>query len=398
MSARHASAVALGTLVIALAAAPAAAQTTVALDAQAAIGYSSNPFLVSGDDDRGSWFTELTVQPELLYQDELGDAGIIGHYRRTDYFDRYDSADSYGAEARARRQLSQTLTGRASVAYDSSILGQGGAGIVGVVDPTLPPDVGTPDITLLGLRQRQESVVATMGADWRVSERDTANAEVRVSNIDYGDGPLLTSSRTVSGTVGYSRSVSQRTSVGAQVSGSWVDFGRNGYSGQFYQPQLTLTHQVSETLRFSIGAGPLFVVSKTDRGTERSTGFSGNFFGCHDGDRATACVRAYSDAQPTGLGDISKRWGGAFDYSYVVREFDILRASVDYSHVSETSSLLQVPSISYLTAGATYEHGFSRRWFAGVSGSYRQADGNGFERTSDVGVKFFIRTRLGDTK
>lgn len=398
MSRRYVSTAALtSTLALAFAAAPAAAQTTVALDAQAGIGYSSNPFLIAGDDS-GSVFTELTIQPELLYRDELGDAGIIGHYRRSDYFDRYDSVDSYGAEARARRQLTPTLSGRASIVYDSSILGQNGTGIVGVVDPTLPPVIGTPDITLLGLGQRQESLVATVGTDWQVSERDMANAQASVSTIDYGDGPLLTSSRTVSGTLGYSRSISARTSVGAQVSGSWVDFGRSNYSGQYYQPQLTVTHQVSPTLRFTVAAGPLFVISKTDRGTEKTTGFSGNFSGCQDGERAVTCVRAYSDAQPTGLGDISKRWGGAVDYSYLLREFDIVRASADYSRVNATSNLLQVPTVSYLTGSATYEHGFSRRWFAGLSGSYRQVDGNGFARTSDASVRVFIRTRLGDTK
>lgn len=378
--------------------AEAAAQSTrVAVDAQAAVGYSTSPFLVVGD-AASSGYTELSVQPEVLYQDERTDAALIAHYRRTDYWRRYDAADSYGAEAQARRQVSQTVNMRANVVYESSIIGQGGPGIVGVVDPTPLPDLGTPDIALLGLRSRQNSLVGAIGGDWRMSARDTLTGDARISRIDYGGTQVLTSSYTTSTTLGYSRALSERTSIGVQGSGAWTNFRRPGFSGSFYQPQATLNHQFNDRLRFSLAAGAIFISSTTDRGTTKVTGLSGSLNGCNEGARSTTCIRASSDAQATGLGDISRRYGASADYSYRIRENDVVRASIDYSQVRETSNVLQLGRVAYLSGAVSYERGISRTVFAGVSTGYRQATGGGLDRPSDLNFRLFVRTRLGDPR
>ena len=388
----------LGAALAVLPSALAEAQTTrFIVDGQAGVGYSTNPFVID-DNDTGSAFTELSITPQLVRLDEKGEAALSAYYRRTDYFTRYDSADSYGVEARARRQLSQTFNAHAVVSYDSSIIGQSSYGLVGVLDPSLPPDLGTPDIALLGLRQRQKSLVAAVGADLRISTRDTVNGELRASRISYADSGILTSSTTKSATLGWSHAVSARTSVGLQGSGSWTSFERQRTSGAFYQPQVTLTHQFSSSVTVTAALGALFITSRTPLGTTHSTGVSGNVFACKAGQRSNTCFRAYSDAQPTGFGDISKRQGAGLDYSYQVRENDVVRASVDYSRVQETSNLLQARNASFITGGASYEHGFSRRLFGGVTGGYRRATGGGRDWPSDLNVKVFVRARWGDTQ
>lgn len=388
----------LGAALIALPTTLATAQSTrLIVDGQAGLGYSTNPFLIDGD-DRGSAFSELSITPQLIQVDEKGDAALRAFYRRTDYFNRYDSADAYGAEASARRQLSETFAGHASVGYESSILGQASYGLVGVLDPSVPIDPGTPDIALLGLRQRQESITAAVGGDLRISQRDTINAEGRAVQINYGDTGLLTSSRTTSATLGWSHAVSARTSVGLQGSGSWSDFGRQGNSGSFYQPQVTVTHSLSETVSVTAAVGALFITSRTPAGTVKSTGLSGNVLACKSSQRTNACLRAYADAQPTGFGDVSKRQGVGADYSYLVRENDVLRASLDFSRVQETSDLPQARNASFITGGASYERGFSRRLFGGVAGGYRRATGSDRGAVSDLNVKAFVRVRWGDTR
>lgn len=384
--------------VTALPGAEAAAQTTrVAVDAQAGVGYTTNPFLVIGD-AASSGYTDFSVQPELLYQDERSEAALIARYRRSEYWRRYDAAEAYGAEARARREISPTVNMHANVVYDSSIIGQGGLGIVGVVDPTPSPDLGTPDIALLGLQSRQNSLVGALGGDWRMSARDTLTGEARISRIDYNGAQILTSSYTTSTTLGYTRALSERTSIGVQGSGAWTNFRRPGYSGSFYQPQATLNHQFNDRWRFSLMAGAVFISSTTERGTTKITGLSGNFSGCRDGGRGTACLRASSDAQATGLGDISRRYAAGADYSYRVRENDVVRASVDYSQVRATSDVPQLPRVSYLTGSVSYERAMSRTVFAGLSTQYRQASGGNLERPSDLNFRLFVRTRLGDPR
>jgi hypothetical protein len=390
---------ALASLVAMLAAAPAAAQDIDAtVDVQASAGIATNPFLVSGG-DTSSAYGSITVTPALTRTDERGAVSLVGHYTRMEYVRRYDGTDGYGAALAAHRSLSPLVDVHANLVFDSSILGQGRVGTIAVVDPTPPPDLGTPDITLLGLRQRQTSFVTALGANWKLSERDVVGTDGTISVVNYGGGTLLNSSRTYNAIVSYARTISPRTSIGATASGSWVDYKRRDSSGSYYQPQLTLTRQLSETLNFSLAAGLLFITSTTDGLTQKTTGFSGSFSGCQQGQRGTACLRAYSDAQATGLGGISKRIGTSVDYSYVLAEHDLIRASAEYSRISQTSTALFIPNASYVGGGLNYEHGFSRTWFGGGSVNYRRATNGGLSNhTSDANFMLFVRTRLGDTK
>ena len=404
-AARAAAALLLATTAVALPVTPLAAQETrFAVDVSAGAAYSTNPFLVRGGGESAA-STELSVVPQLSFIDEQSEASLVARYRRSDYLTRYSTAEAYGFSASARRAMSSRLSLRADVSYDSSIIGQNGLGVVGVVDPNpVPgPDLSTPDITLIGLNQRQNAVSAGLGGSYRLSTRDTVNAQVTVNRVSYGGGSgssgLLLSSRTTGATIGYSRSLSERLSVGAQGSGSWIDYDTRGFSGHTYSPQGTLNYQVSPLVNLSLGAGVIFVSSTTPRGTSTTSGLSGTFSGCRNGGRSVQCVRAYSDAQPTGLGDVSRRFGGSIDYSYQLREFDVVRASIDYSRLTTTTAAtVQAPRSAFLGGQVAYERGLSRRLFAGASVGYRQANATGFGSPHDVTFRLFLRTRLGDIR
>ncbi|MFK3891070.1 hypothetical protein [Sphingomonas sp. NPDC079357] len=402
--ARGSAALLLASAVVVLPLAPAVAQETRAsVDVSAGVAYATNPFLIRGGGD-GSASTELAITPQVSFVDERNTASLVARYRRSDYLTRYSPAEAYGFSALARRAMSSRLNLRADLSYDSSIIGQGGLGIVGVVDPTVAPSpvLGTPDITLIGLNQRQSSISSSIGGDYRLSTRDTITAQASINRVSYGGGSnngLLLSSRTTGATVGYSRSLSERLSVGAQGSGTWIDYDNPGYSGHTYSPQATVNYQLSQNVTLSGGAGLIFVSSTTPRGTVNATGFSGNFNGCRTAGRSIQCLRGYSDAQPTGLGDVSRRMGAAADYSYQLREFDVVRASIEYSRLTSTSNTtLQAPRTDFLSGQASYERSFTRRVFAGASVGYRQANGRGFGSPSDVTFRLFLRTRLGDIR
>lgn len=398
---RGAAALLLTGALAALAGAPAVAQETrAAVDVAVGGSYSSNPFLIR-DGGAGAFATELSVTPQVTFLDERSEATLAAHYRRSDYLTRYSAADSYGVSAQGRRALSPTVNARANLSLNSSIVGQNGLGVVGVVDPTPNPVPGTPDIAVIGLNQRQNAISAGLGADWRFGPRDTLTGQVSINRITYGDAGsfALLSSRTTAATVGYSRALSERTSIGVQGSASWIDYDQPGFSGTTYSPQFTFTRQVSEALNFSLGAGVIFLSSTTPLGTSKVTGFSGSFNGCRTAGRSTQCLRGYSDAQPTGLGDVSRRYGGALDYSYRLREADVLRATVEYSRLAATTdTTVQAANVGFLTGLASYERRFTRRFFAGASVGYRQATGNGFGNPSDTTFRLFLRTRLGDRR
>lgn len=380
-----------------------AQETRLAVDVSAGGSYSTNPFLIRGKSE-SSAATELTISPSLTVLDETSATTLNAHYRRSDYLTRYNPAEGYGVAAQTRRALSATMSANASVSYDSSIIGQRGLGLVGVVDPTTPaPVIVAPDISLIGLNQRQNSLAASLGASWQLGPRDSLNAQVSASRVSYGsnsrsgDNPLL-ASRGTGATIGYSRSLSERTSIGVQGTGSWTNYDRPGFSGSSYSPQGTITHQINQQLNFTLGAGVVFISSTTPRGTSNVTGFSGSFNGCRVAGRSTQCVRAYSDAQATALGDISRRYGGSVEYSYRLRQNDVLSGTLDYSRLTATSTAVQVPQVGYLNAMLSYQRGFTQRLFAGASVGYRQATGDGFGSPSDVTFRLFVRTRLGDRR
>ncbi len=412
-------------LTVAIATVPAgqavAQETAVAVDVSAGGSYSTNPFLISGDSDgKGAFATELSVTPQVMYRDERSDAALIARYRRSDYIDRYNSAEGYGFTAQAQRALNPLLSANATVSFDSSIVGQSGLGVVGVVDPSLTPvpgiglpvpgigvpgvgvpGVSVPDLSLIGLNQRQNTLAASLGATLRVGPHDTLNGSVNANRVSYGSNSniALLSSRGTGATIGYSRALSERTSVGIQGSGSWTEYDRNGFHGSSYSPQGTLSHRLGAQLNLDLAAGVVFISSTTTRGRSNVTGFSGSLSGCHTGNRSAQCLRAYSDAQATALGDISRRYGGSFDYSYRLRENDVLRASIGYSRLVATSdNTLQIPQVSYLNADAAYERSFTRRFFGGASVGYRQATGGGLGNPSDLIFRLFVRTRLGDRR
>jgi len=396
----------LAAAVIVVPMAPVAAQETRAsVDVSAGGAYSTNPFLVRGGGD-GAVSTELAITPQVSFVDERDQASLVAFYRRSDYLTRYNSAEAYGFSALGRRAMSTRLNLRADLSYQSSIIGQSGLGVVGVVDPVLTPSpvVGAPDITLIGLNQRQNSIISSLGADYRLSARDTINGQISLTRISYGGGGrgnnlALLSSRTTGASVGYSRSLSERLSIGVQGSGSWIDYDNPTYSGHTYSPQGTVNYQLSQQVSLSAGAGVVFVSSTTPRGTSTSTGFAGNFSGCRNAGRSVQCLRASSDAQPTGLGDVSRRMAASFDYSYQLREFDLVRGSIEYSRLTTTSdATLQAPRTDYLTALVSYERGLTRRVFAGASVGYRQASVTGFGTPNDVTFRLFLRTRLGDIR
>lgn len=396
---RRRAALSLAVALSGVSALPAAAQDTrLAVDVSAGGSYSTNPFLIRGDAE-GAVATELMISPQLTVVDERNEASLIAHYRRSDYLNRYNAAEGYGVQAQARRALTSTLSARADVSYESSIVGQSGLGVVGVVDPNPGPDLGTPDISLIGLNQRQNSLVASLGADWRFGPRDTLTGRASANRISYGgESGALLSSQTTGATLGYSRALSERTSVGFQGTGSWTDYDRRGFSGASYSPQGTLSHQIDQRLRFSLGLGAVFISSTTPLRTTKATGFSGTFDGCRTAGRSAQCVRAFSDAQATGLGDISRRYGGSFDYSYRLRENDVLRGMIDYSRLTATSDTLQVPQVGFLSGIVSYERSFTQRLFVGASAGYRQATGGGLGNPSDLTFRLFLRTRLGDRR
>jgi hypothetical protein len=393
-----------------------AQQLRPVVDVTASAGASSNPFLLEDAGD-AAVFIEGAVAPRLTVSDERGNSTIGGYVRGTAYLNGgYDPTWAIGAFAQSQRSVSERLVIRGSVQLDSSIIGERFNDALlnppsFAVDPvpTQPTDVPTPglqapaplvpqivapDITLLGIRQRQTSIGGSVGASYQLSTRDSLSADVQAQRSD--NGGQLASFSSYGASIGYSRSLSELTQIGLRLNGQWTDFGDGfgGGTGEVYQPQITLDTRLSPLWRLSAGAGLLITETKTPFTRTSATGVSATARLCRDGERSEACLFGSRDAGPNGLGFISRRLNFGGSYSARLSADDSLRAAVDYSRVDGDGALGVAENFSFFSATAGYDRRLNQRLRGGANAGFRRSDGS-FGSGSDFSASLFISARLG---
>lgn len=397
----------------------AAQNRTLSLDATVSAGVSSNPFLLSGDSE-SSAYLESVLAPQWELADERGSYLAGGFVRAVRYLNDYDDSWSIGAFLRGQRSLTPKWNVRAALELNSSIIGErssfgfaqpfapisgapagnpplplpGGSPAVPLSPGLVPPDVFTPDITLLGQRSRQTTYGSSLGASYRLSERSSLSADANVRRSSYGSS--LFSSTEYGGTVGYSRALSPVTEVGARVSTQFIDYDAGG-NARIYQPQITASSRLTPRWRLAGGIGLLVLRNEVFGRRDSSTGLSADANLCRDGERTELCFAGNSGAAPSGQGVATRRFGVSGNYLYRLNETDSANFRADYSRVSSDQLLDFNDRFSYLNASADYQRRFAPQIFGGVTAGYRKSL-DAFGGPEDVSASVFLRTRLGSVR
>lgn len=383
----------------AILAAPSVAQAQSAIaarvDVGANAGYATNPFLARSG-ETGSGFVEGYVQPNLAWIDELGRIDLSGTYRRTQYFRRYSDSNSYGLGLNATRRLSEKLQARGRVNFDSGIVGAddifGGGGIV---DPDIPE---SPDIDLIGQRQRRNQLTATTGVTYTPNAREAWTADVDASKVVYPDEQLITQDyRTIGGRLGYTRQLSEQHTVGVTLAYTDVNYERAFSDSEILTPQVTYRGRYSGGITVNAALGVSFSTRDTALGSSKSTDLSGSLEVCRENERSTACLRGSRSTSATGFGGVRTATNIGASYSYRLSERGTISADASYSRNSG-GDFNTIDGSEYVQGSVTYRHRLSDRLNATASAGYRDIYQNVGSTRADINGRIGVSYTLGDRR
>jgi hypothetical protein len=388
--------------------ATAAAQTATRFSLEAAprVGYSTNPFLLTGDTDAA--FIELGLTARYSLLSELEETSLTARVSGTEYLGRYGLSTAAGGALTHRRQLSPRADLVAAVEVDSSLLGERELLFAGdPLDPTdpggapgpivepLPGEILDPDIALVGGRQRRTVTRASYGLNLRPAEADFVSLGADVTRSDYS-GRVLGSDYFSYGANGaYTRAVSPNVSAGGRLALQRVSYDGQAGDSKIIQPQALVTATVGTAWRLEAAAGLSIVSSRTGFVRQDSTDWSASLRACHNVVRSTACANFARDASASGLGGVRTRTSLGATYSYRLTELSSVNAGVSYARYSGISDALR--GGEFWSANAGYQRRISERLALNASAAFRGLSDERSNET-DVSAQIGISYRYGQAR
>lgn len=409
---------------------PALAQTTetrLSADVSSTLGYSNNPFAVTGS-DTGAGFVSVDIRPQLRVLREKGVLTVTADANVQQYFNRYTRSDNYSGGLDYSFVPAEHIQAHLNASIQSSLIGSNndfintfptatqttptvgtGTGIgTGIVDPinALPNNTGT-DIALFGIGARRRSINGGGDVTATLSARDVVTASAFIVDSRFSNTGATGSAATTigdytgyGGTIGYSRQLNSRVQAGLQGSGSRYDYTTVGGDTNVYSIQATTTARINEYWTLNGALGISFIDRQVGGNT---TALSGSASLCRRGVRVNYCLNANRSVLPTGVigTQISTTVGGS--YAYRVTEFSNITASADYSRNSVprgTTGTINNFGFGneYARVAVGYDRQLRQRLRFISSVNYRKVFGGFTNRPSDFGGQIGLALRLGDIR
>lgn len=372
-------------------------------------GYSSNPFLLDGD-DTGSGYLEFSVTPTYVLIEPRASTTLTGYYSRSEYFRRYNNSSGYGAALNHSRRLDPRTSLNLGINFGSSIQGERTSafappfagqpevpGQAPLPDPTQPQQPGVPSVpglpvdpTLIGRGLRQDSLGVNASISTSPSAFDSYSLSVR-ANRSFTGARAAGDHRTYGETLSYSRRLSELVDVGAQFSVERTDYSGGIFPGALIlQPQLTYSHRLSPSLSLDGALGAVFVNSE---GPGDSRSLSGNLSLCWTDPRSSLCLTADRSAGASGGGGVSKQLSSSLNYSYRLSPYDSVSAGISYNR----SDLLAAENASseYLSTNIGWSNQATQRLTGGANLSFRRAFQSLRSGSADVNGQVYLRLSFG---
>ena len=381
-----------GGVATAVYATPAAAEEKFLLDVFAGVGASSNPFLQVGD---GTSAATVYIQaaPQFRISDEVSEVSLDASLRYNRYTRLYGDDASASASVRIDRRLSSLTKLRAHasarVARTSAqdfIAGPG-------VDQSVPVLVS--DVTFAGSRSRTTALDAGVGIAHQLSDRDRLDAEVAVSTT-YFSALVQSDYRFVTGDLEFDRTLSERTSVFAALRVGYSDFlaGRLD-DGTVIAPTVGIKTQINPRLSLEAGAGLSF--SRVNGLTGRDTSLvpSARVVLCETNVDNKNCIRISRGSQPTAASGLTTVTIVNVSRTQKLSQWDQLTIGASYIRSDRSSIGRTSQGYELLTASASYDHTFNRRFAAFVNPRYTKLFDSSVRRRADIGVLIGLRYRIG---
>jgi hypothetical protein len=397
----------LGVLVAAPVFAPdtALAETNFVVDTSLEAGIATNPFQTAAP-AKSSAVISASINPEFEIRDARGSYTLRGRFRHEEYLRRYRSSQDYGVSFGMDRALDERIQFSGRLGLDSSIVGNNdvffGAVPGGELEPNLPPILD--DVTLNGVRQRQESISAATSLVHRPSERDEltlshSGSIARFPGVANRPGvPNRDEYNYFSQRLGYYRRLDANLSVGGALA-----VGKTDYRGSVLGDGRIVTPQATARLRFgprwtvNVAAGATFTRTETILGRRSQTGLSGSVDACYTVARSGFCLNADRQAVPSSFDGIRTQTAVSANYNYRLSERTDIGARASYSRASQpiagTGSTIET-----IALGLNYSRRISRQLSAFAAGGYGDTFEPGAGRRANATITGGIRFTFGDRR
>ena len=365
-------------------------------DVSARLGYSTNPYSVSGT-NTDSASAQLEVRPAFRLTRERSVLMLSGMASVEQYFDHYSRLDNYEARADYRLRPSERLNTHLNLAYTSSVIGSyqsafqaGGNGAEGE-DPSIVP--GT-DIGLFGTRSRRQSLNLGGDLSLSLSERDRLSGSAFFLDSSYSGISGIGDYKAYGATLAYARKLSSYSEVGVQLTDAQYDYAIAGNNSHILSPQVTIATQFDSRWTASGAVGASFI----DReGQGETVTYSGNLSLCRKDARGTLCLTGRRSVLPTGTSGTQIETGGGATYRYRLSEYGALGLAADY-RTNRNSQAGGTTANEYVRGSVSYDHQLQQRVRLTATAFYRDIFGGAFARKADAGGQLGVAMRFGDLR
>ncbi len=372
------------------------------LNATAATGYSSNPFLLR--DRTSSAYAEFTATPRYSLITELAQSAVEGRFRFTNYTENLGTSSAYGLTALHSRRLSEQLTVNGELEFDHSIVGERRE-VLDISplmpDPSQVPDDGLdfdPDASAEGLRQRRTMYRASGGLSLRLSELDSVSLDGELQRVAFPTTEALSSHWSQSVSSSYTRLLSPVSRIGGALTAQRYAYDDDRGSFTIITPQLVYQRRFGPLWTLDAAAGALLFYGRLPQGSIDSADVSANLSACRRGERTTLCVLAVRDATAGGLGGARKTSRAQLTYSYRLSDRQTINLSSGLASSAATSADVGSDEDNAKTTygSVTYLRDVSTRLTASANVAYRTTSNAIVGDAGDVQARVSIGYNLGN--
>jgi len=378
-------------------------RTQTYLDLQAGLGYSSNPLLVVGSSP-GSTFGRISAYGYHGWSSERSSSSVSAYVENDIYFRRFSDKQLFNLSGATARSVSENVRLFANVGFSGDFGGQLSSRFYGVpagavaVDPTLPTNFVTVlDPDLYALNQRTYRLSGQLGANVKLSPRDTLTATAGGQRAFFSRNGSDLNYTTYDGSIGYQRQVSEYIGVGVRAIATRTDYS-GGRALTSFGPQATLSARIGPNLSADVALG--FVRTERDLaigGKSSTTDLAVDASLCRSLEYSRFCGRIARRTQSSVLGASPTTSSIGADYYQKLSAKDQFQVS---AAVVQTAGLREIglPKQTFYTLSGNYDRQISDRFSAGVNLAARKLAITGDDPKADLSASAFVRYRLGNVR
>lgn len=374
--------------------------TSTSLELGAGVGYTTNPFLRTVDDE-GSAFARLSASGIQRWSGERGFTSLRAYLENSTYLSHYRSKRIFDLSARTEHQANERMRLFGSLEFSGDLAGQLSNRFIDVPanpevpDPNEPPPVNPADPDIFSFTGRQYRLDGQAGASIKASEVSNITISGGAHRVTYSSD-LLNDYTTLIAYGAYDRTLSERTTAGLSVNLRRTNFDGSDDRTTTINPALTATTRFREDWDASAAVGLIFAEQGSPGDQQRSTNISLSGSVCHTDGSGRFCGRLARYAQSASRANLVVTTSAGIDWFKKLDATQTLQLSASaVRYVADNAITNNLKSTHFLFA-ANYSRKLRERLTVGANAAVRDLQQQGPDPKKDISGSVFLRYRIGD--